>query len=70
MSLEPLRTLFQWSDNEGEASRYASSATINSEQTGMMSVNTADNLAEDLRRWMEAQEQTSKTQQDALKNIQ
>ena len=30
----------------------------------------ADNNDDDLRRWMKAQEQTSKTQQEALDNIQ
>jgi len=36
-----------------------------------MSINIADNnIDEDLRRWIEAQEQTFRTQQEALKNIQ
>ena len=36
-----------------------------------MSVNMADNnLDEDLHRWMEVQEQTFRTYQEALKNIQ
>ena len=36
-----------------------------------MSVNMADNnLDEDLHRWMEVQEQTFRSQQEALKNIQ
>jgi len=43
MSPELLRSLFQWSDNEGETSGYASSATISSEQMGIMFVNMADN---------------------------
>jgi len=66
-----LRILFQGSDNEGEASGYASSATVSSEQIGVMSANMADNnLDEDLCRRIEAQEQTFRTQQEALKNIQ
>ena len=37
---------------------------------GVMSVNMADNnLDEDLHQRMEGQEQTSKTQQEALENI-
>ena len=54
MSLELLRNLFQWSGNEEEASGYASFATVSSEQTGVMFVNMADNLDEDLRRRMKA----------------
>jgi len=34
ISLEPLKSLFQLSDDEGEASGYASSATVSSVQTG------------------------------------
>ena len=34
MSLEPLKGLFQWSDDEGEVSGYASSTTVSSVQTG------------------------------------
>jgi len=71
MSPELLRNLFQWSDNEREVSGYASSATVSSEQTRMMFVNMAENnLDEDLRWQMEAQEQTFRTQQEASKNIQ
>jgi len=43
MSSEPLRSLFQWSDDEEEASGYASSATVSSEQTGILSANMVDN---------------------------
>jgi len=42
MSPELLRRLFQWSDNEGEASGYASFATVSSEQTGVMSVDRSE----------------------------
>ena len=69
MSPEPLKSLFQWSDDEGEASGYTSSATVSSVQTGRVSVNMIDNNNDDLRRWMEAQEQTSKAQQEDLDNI-
>jgi len=55
-SPEPLKSLFQWSNNEGEASRYASSVTVNSVQTGRLSANMADNNNYDLRQRMEAQE--------------
>jgi len=58
MSPEPLRSLFQWSDDGEEASDYAFSATISSEQTGIVLVNMADNKHnDDLRRYMETQEQ-------------
>ena len=68
---EPLRSLFQWSDDEEEVSGYASSATVSSEQTGIMSVNMADNNHDDdLRRCMKAQGQTFRAQQAALENIQ
>jgi len=50
MSPEPLKSLFQWSDDEGEASGYAFSATANSVQTGRVSANMADNNNDDLRR--------------------
>ena len=69
ISPEPLKSLFQWSDDEGEVSRYASSATVSSAQTGRVSMHMADNCNDDLRRWMEAQEQTFKAQQEALDNI-
>ena len=65
-----MRRLFQWSDEEEEDSGYASSATVSSVQTGSVSVYMADNGNDDLRRRMEAQEQTSKAQQEALDNIQ
>jgi len=42
MSLELLRSLFQWSDDEEEASGYASSAIVSSEQIGTVSANMAD----------------------------
>jgi len=70
MSLEPLKSLFQWSDNEGEASGYIFSAMVSSMQTGRVSANMADNNNDDLRQRMEAQEQTSRAQQEALDNIQ
>jgi len=57
--LKLLRSLFQWSDDDEEASGYASSATIISEQTGVMSVNIADNNHDDPRQCMEAQEKLS-----------
>jgi len=59
VSPTPLRKLFQWSDDE-EASRYASSATISSVRTGLVSANMADNNNDDLYQRIEAQEQTSK----------
>ena len=70
-SSEPLKSLFQWSDDEGEASDYASSATVSSEQKGTVSANMTDNNHDnDLHRHMEAQEQTFKAQQATLDNIQ
>jgi len=71
MSLEPLRSLFQWSDNEQEANNYASSATVSSEQIEIVSINMADNNHNDDLRWrVKAQEQTFRAQQAALENIQ
>ena len=70
ISPEPLKSLFQWSDDEGEASGFASSATVSSVQTGRVSVHMANNDNDDLHWRMEAQEQTSKAQQEALDNIQ
>jgi len=70
ISPEPFKSLFQWSDDEEEASRYASSTMVSSVQTGRVSVHMADNSNDDLRRRMEAQEQTSKAQQETLDNIQ
>jgi len=65
-----MRRLFQWSDEEEEDSGYASSPTVSSIQTDKVSVHMADNGNDDLRRRLEAQEQTSKAQQEALDNIQ
>ena len=56
MSLEPLKSLFQWFDDEGEVSGYASSATVSSVKTGRVSANMVDNNNDDLRKWIEAQE--------------
>jgi len=70
MSSQPLKSLFQWSNDERETSGYASSVTISSVQTSRVSANMADNNNDDLHRWMEAQEKTSKAQQEALDNIQ
>jgi len=68
---EPLRHQFQWSDDEEEASGYASSTTISSVQARFVLANMADNNNDDdLRHRMEAQEQTSKAQQETLDNIQ
>jgi len=59
-----LRHIFQWSDDEEEASSYTSSATINSVKTGFVSANmTDDNNDDDLCRHMEAQEQVFRAQQ-------
>jgi len=67
---EPLRGLFQWSNDEEEASRYASSTTVSSMQTGRVSANIADNNNNDgLRHRLEAQEHTFRAQQEALDNI-
>jgi len=65
-----MRRLFQWSDEEDEDSGYASSATVSSVRTDRVSVNMADNGNDELRRRLETQEQNSKTQQEALDNIQ
>jgi len=55
MSPEPFRSLFQWSDDEEEASGYIFFATVSSEQRGVMSVNMADNNHdEDIHQRMEA----------------
>jgi len=64
MSPKPLKGLFQWSNEEGEASRYASSATVSSMQIDRVSANMADNNNndDDLSRHLEAQEQTSRAQ--------
>ena len=70
ISPEPSKSLFQWSDDEGEASGYASSVAVSSVQMDRVSVHMTDNSNNDLRRRMEAQEQTSKAQQEALDNIQ
>ena len=65
-----MKGLFQWSDEEDEDSRYASSTTVSSTRTDRVSANMADNGNDDLRRRLEAQEQTSKAQQETLDNIQ
>ena len=70
MSPTPLRNLFQWPDDEEEAIKNSSSATISSVQTGLVSANMADSNDDDLRRRIEAQEQTFRAQQEALDNIQ
>ena len=49
MSPEPLKSLFQWSDDEGEASGYVSSAMVSFTQTGKVLVNMVDNSNDDLR---------------------
>ena len=48
-SPEPMRGLFQWSEEENEDSGYASSATVSSVRTDRVSVNIADNGNDDLR---------------------
>jgi len=59
MSPEPLRSFFKWSDDEEEASDYAFSAIVSSEQTWIVSVNIADNNHDNDLYWcMESQEQT------------
>jgi len=55
-----MKRLFQWSEDEGEDSGYASSATVSSVRTDRVSVHMADNGNDDLRRQLETQEQTSK----------
>ena len=60
MSLEPLKSLFQWSDDEGEVNGYASSVTVSSVQIDRVSVNMTANNNNDLRQRMELQEQTSR----------
>ena len=71
MSPEPLRSLFQWSDDDGDVSGYASSATVSSKQTGTVLANMADNNHDNDLHWrIEAQEQTFKAQQVTLDNIQ
>ena len=54
VSPTPLRNLFQWLDDEEEASVYASSAKISSVRKSLVSANMADNNDDDLRWWMEA----------------
>jgi len=66
----PLKSLFQWSDDEEEASGYASSTTVSSVQTCRVSANMADNNSDDLRQQMETSEQISRAHQEALDNIQ
>jgi len=65
-----MRKLFQWSDEEDEDSGYAFSATVSSIRTDRALVYMADNGNDDLRRRLEAQEQTSKAEQETLDNIQ
>jgi len=69
-SPEPLKRLFQWSDDEGEDNGYASSATVSSVRTDRVTVHMDDNSNAELRRRLEVQEQTSKAQQETLDNIQ
>ena len=58
---KPLRYLFQWSDEEEKAGRYASSFSISFVWIYFVSANMADNDNEaDLHRGMEAQEKTLK----------
>ena len=59
-SPEPMKGLFQWSDEEDEDSGYASSATVSSVRTDRVLVNMADNGNDDLHRRLKAQEQTSR----------
>jgi hypothetical protein len=61
--------MFQWSNDEEEGSDYVSSSTVSSIRTRSASVNMAD-CNDDLRRRMDAQEQATKAQQEALNNIQ
>jgi len=65
-----MKGLFQWSVEEDEDSGYASSTAVSSIRTDRVSANMDDNGNDDLRRRLEAQEQTSKAQQEALDNIQ
>ena len=62
--------MFQWSDEEEEGSGCASSNTICTVQTGLVSVNMADGNDANLHCRMEAQKQTTRAQQKALDNIQ
>jgi len=48
LSPEPLKSLFQWSDEEGEASSYASSATVSLVQAVKASAHMDDNSNDDL----------------------
>ena len=68
---KPLKSFFQWSDDEEEANNYASSIIVSLEQTWTVSANMSyNNHDNNLHRYMEAQEQTFKAQQAALDNIQ
>ena len=50
VSPAPLRNIFQWSDDEGEASGYASTATISLIRMRHVSANMADNNDNNLHR--------------------
>ena len=64
-----MKGLVQWSDKEDEDNGYASLITVSSIQLDRVSVNMADSGNYDLRRRLEAQEQTFKTQQEALDSL-
>ena len=71
MSPKPLKSLFQWLDDEGEGRGYASSTTLSLEQIETVSANMANNNHDNyLHQRMKAQEQPSKAQQAASDNIQ
>jgi len=65
-----MKRLFQWSDDEGEDTGYASLTIVSSVRTERGLVHMANNGNDDLHRRLETQEQTSKAQQEALDNIQ
>ena len=62
--------MFQWPDEEDEGSGYASFGTISSVQTRFVSVSLVDNSDANLYRRREAQEKTTKAQQESFDNIQ
>ena len=70
ISPESLRHMFQWPDEEDEGSGYASFGTISSVQTRFVSVSLVDNSDANLYRRREAQEKTTKAQQESFDNIQ